>query len=310
MSTAMPVIAGQSWELTRRCTRRQFLLTPDHELTQALLYCFAACAERWNIKIHAIALMLNHYHSNITDLDGNRVEFTRDLHQMMARCVKAFHAKHGLDVDDAVWDASEQTGRLMLDSSEGRIASIVYCLANPISAGLVRRSHEWPSFLSRPRDMLGRSISLKRPACLGGTLPQVMALEFCVPPQHVATACAFVHDVETHLKGRIRQKRLEMETAGRSFGRREQVLAMKPTDTPKTAKKVSFTQPAFRAVTREAVRQARERLRDWRKAYREAYERFRDGDHDVVWPPGTWKASRYYGAKVAPDSDWFAPRFA
>jgi hypothetical protein len=280
------------------------MLTPDRELTQAVLYCFAYCARRWEIQVHWLTVMSNHYHCAVTDKAGQRVQFTHELHQLLARCVKGFHADRGIGIEGPVWDAGEQTGRLLLSSREGLVASAAYCLANPVAAGLVRTLKEWPGFVSRPEDTLGYVIPVNRPKWLSARYPRTVRLDFRAPSQFVDSPHAFVQDVKASLRAAIQAKREEFAATGERFGTAEQVIARRPSERPSAPK--ARAKPTFRAVTRQAVRQARRVLRAWHVAYRKAYERFKLGERGVEWPPGTWMAGQYYGARVALPGDWYA----
>jgi hypothetical protein len=113
-----------------------------------------------------------------------------------------------------------------------------------------------------------------------------------------------VQDVKASLRAAIQAKREEFAATGERFGTAEQVIARRPSERPSAPK--ARAKPTFRAVTRQAVRQARRVLRAWHVAYRKAYERFKLGERGVEWPPGTWMAGQYYGARVALPGDWYA----
>ncbi|MBZ0119459.1 MAG: transposase, partial [Sandaracinaceae bacterium] len=51
---------------------------------------------------------------------------------------------------------------------------------------------------------------------------------------------------------------------------------------------------------KEARIAAIEELKEFRLAYAEAYLRWRLGNHDVVFPAGTYAMRKYHGASVAP----------
>ena len=137
MGVASPVIPNTMWELSRRCTGRMFLLRPDREVIDAILYCFGYCAELRGMVLHQLTLMHNHYHCVATDPFGLRVDFIKDSHEMIARCIKALRGHDGKPMEGTVWEPSEQTGRLMLVSEGALVEACAYAIANPVAAGLV-----------------------------------------------------------------------------------------------------------------------------------------------------------------------------
>jgi hypothetical protein len=89
-----------------------------------------------------------------------------------------------------------------------------------------------------------------------------------------------------------------LERGGR-FKTRNDLMSVSPFDSPTTPKKRNLIKPALRAANHAVMRAARRALRDWRHAYRVAFEAFRDGNHRVEWPAGTWFYAKYAAANVA-----------
>lgn len=292
------------WELSRRCKGRQFLLRPDREVVDALLYCFGYCAERWGMLVHVLSLMTNHAHNPVTDVRGQRVEFTHELHGLTARCIKALRGEGGEPMDGCVWEPSEQTGRVMLASEEAFIEACAYAIVNPIEAGLVHNLSEWPSFVSGARDMLDkRRITIKRPTCLPAHYPATATLRFCLPPHLEARGAQVVDTIEARVKERARAARKKLVEGGGRWKTRHEIMNVDPFDGPKTNNKGGLA-PALRAANPTVMRAAKKQLVAWRHAYREAFDAFRDGDHGVEWPAGTWFYARYAAARVAPLGAW------
>lgn len=305
MGQALPVIPATIWELTRRCTGRQFLLRPDREVVEAVLYSVAYSADRWGILVHWILLMMDHYHDGVTDTRGTRVEFITEAHGLIARCIKSMRGQDGTPMEGEVWAASEQTGRVLLVSEEGAIDACAYALANPVTAGLVHNLGDWPSFASRPRDMLeNRAITIKRPACLPEQYPATVTLRFCVPPAFSDHAEAFVQATEERLKEKLRIGRKAASEARRRYKTRAELLSVSPFDAPKTRKRKNGIIPALRAADRAVMQESKRRLVAWRRAYRAAFEAFRVGKRKVEWPAGTWFYAKYAGVRVAPLGTW------
>ena len=76
------VDAGTTLALSRRTTRRHFLLNPDEarQMEQAYGYCL----------VHAACLMSTHSHEVITDVRGELTLFLHTFHRNVALCTKAY----------------------------------------------------------------------------------------------------------------------------------------------------------------------------------------------------------------------------
>ncbi len=293
------------WELSRRCTGRMFLLHADPEVVDAILYCFGYCAERRAIAIHQLTLMENHYHCVATDRLGLRVDFTKEAHELIARCIKELRGHDGKPMEGTVWEPSEQTGRVMLVSEEAFIEACAYAIANPVAAGLVHHTSEWLSFVSSPRDMIGnRAITVKRPACLPDAYPETATLRLSLPPSLAARGRELVDAIELRAAEKQREARAKVRECGGRFKTRAELLAVNPFASPKTAKRRNSIVPALRAARAAVLRVATKQLVAWRNAYRMAFERFRRGDRETEWPTGTWFYARYAGVRVSPDPLW------
>jgi hypothetical protein len=243
--------------------------------------------------------MANHTHETLTDVVGQRVEFTMELHALIARCIKALRADDGAPMEGTVWEPSEQTGRVMIVSAEAFIEACAYAITNPIEAG-ARSLSDWPGFVSNAKDMVqSRAITLRRPDCLPDRYPEVATLRFCMPPMLRGREREIQEAIDRRVDELTRDARREVLERGGRFKTREELMSMSPFDSPSTPRKKKSIKPALRAANSAVMRAAKKALRDWRHAYRVAFEAFRDGNHRVEWPAGTWFYAKYAAARVA-----------
>jgi hypothetical protein len=277
-----------------------YLLRSDPDIVNAFLYCFAYCAQKYGILLHALVQMENHYHDLISDPRGLRNEFKWKLHSLIAQCVKAGRGDENGAMEGSVWDPNRSYGRVWMESDEAFIESASYIIANPVAAGLAERPEAWRGFVSRPEDMLGRSITLKRPECLGDSYPPTATLRFSAPPAFEARKGSLIASVTERVAERVRDAHAAMKERGVSFRKDTDTFEISPFDSPKTKRNSDDLKPNFRAVTRAAILRAKHKLSAWRRAYRRALIAFRDGNHAVEWPAGTWWFAKYAGALVAP----------
>ena len=89
MTQPREVLPGRSYLITRRCTQRQFLLRPDARTNQAVLYCLAEAAQRFEMDIYWLGTTSNHYHDGVGDPHGNYPEFIAHFHRMLAKLMNA-----------------------------------------------------------------------------------------------------------------------------------------------------------------------------------------------------------------------------
>ena len=83
---------------TRRCTQRQLLLRPDAVTNEAVVYCMAVAAKKRGIEIHTVNTMSNHIQYVCTDPEGNRPDFERDFHSLVARCMNVVRGRWELSL--------------------------------------------------------------------------------------------------------------------------------------------------------------------------------------------------------------------
>ena len=88
---------GTTWALSRRTTRRHFLLNPDQsrQLEQNYWYCLGLAAQRFGVVVHAGCLMSTHSHEVVTDVQGVLPRFLQEFHRLLALTTKAFRGWPG-----------------------------------------------------------------------------------------------------------------------------------------------------------------------------------------------------------------------
>ncbi len=128
---------GATLALSRRTTRRHFLLHPD-EARQVYWYCLAYAAKLHGVLVHAACLMSTHCHEVITDVRGEYPNFLETLHRNLALCTKAYRGW-----PEEVFNKRSTRVHALL-TPEAMMESIAYLIANPVEAGAVRYAKDWP----------------------------------------------------------------------------------------------------------------------------------------------------------------------
>jgi hypothetical protein len=284
--------------LTRRVQGRVFRLLPNRKTDQVVQYVVAVMAKKWNMQVHAIIVMGNHWHVVFSDPDGNSVEFKRDCHSFIARAINAGHGDF-----EALW-SSEPTSTVRCVEPDDMIGKIAYTMANPVAARLVMHGHSWPGVRAAwPR----KARLIKRPGWFfrgpdkGGKWPDEAVLEFSRPPgydhlsdEELATVIA------AEIGRRENRERREAEEAGEKFLGRRGVLAQSRYARPKTR------EPRFGLSPRVACRNKWRRIetlqadKAWLDDHTASMDRWRRGDRSVVFPYGTYKMRLVHGVRCAP----------
>src|SRR6478609_2521087 len=88
-----PVYPLTASMVTRRCTQQQYLLRPDKETNNAVIYCLAVAAQRYDIDVMDFVQMSNHLHEGIFDRNGTAPAFFEHFHKLLAKCVNALRGR-------------------------------------------------------------------------------------------------------------------------------------------------------------------------------------------------------------------------
>ena len=107
MTMVKRVLPARSYRVSIRVVGRRFYLRPDEEVTETLGYWIGLASQRYGIEIHAVIVMSNHVHLDVTDYRGLIPDFIRDL--------KAQYGRGSWNID------YERAGPLWADE-KGRVA--------------------------------------------------------------------------------------------------------------------------------------------------------------------------------------------
>jgi len=298
MSYPRRVVPGMVVMVTRRTLRRTHLLRPDPELNNLFRYCLAIVAQHYGVLVHAAVVMSTHEHLILTDVRGQLPRFLQELHRLLALGIKVLRKWEG-----AVWD-HEKTSVVELCTQQAVLEKIAYVIANPVAAGLVRRSHQWPGVTTTPEHFGRASWTAKLPAFYldqdNPRWPKIATLSLSMPQLDIGDAAArvAVADEVAHLEA---MASATMQAAGRRVIGREHLAALSPYDRARSWEPLRGRNPSFAVGRhqREAFFDSVAVLRAFRWAHRAALEAWRNGVRSVLFPPGTWLMCWAHGALVA-----------
>ena len=302
MSGSRPVLPGTKYVITRRTTRRKFLLKPDRKMTELFWYLLAVLAHKHGVKVHCVVCMSTHYHAVITDVRGVAPDFFAGLHRSLAMGIKCNRAW-----DEEVWNKS-QTSRVELTSDEAIVNQCAYVIANPVEAGIVDRPRRYPGAKTLARDIGKMRKKVKRPDCPwlvdDDVWPAELVLVIEMPVSLVERygedgAREQIQHAVDEMVADIRRRRRERGLG--YVGAKRAMTASHETEST-AVEPLRDRNPTFAVVpgNRELFLIHVALRRQWRASYEAALERWRGGDRDVEFPAGTWKMRVVHGARVAP----------
>ncbi len=321
---ARPVFANRLVFVTRSVAGQEFRLRPSAEVNEAIAYMLMATSRRYGMRPSAVCVMSNHWHGVIHDQHARLPAFLSEFHGLVSRIINEMHGDRG-----RMWDGA-QAHRLYLDDNESVIEEIAYTMANPVAAGTVQQGKSWPGLrkcwpvrevVVRRPGYFSHSVNqgtIKRPKGKKGSKPTVAEVDKMMktwdedgvhyPPYLVfrlhrppgfdelsdEQLAAKLRRANAETEDKARKQRLEDGTVGYLGAR--QVKALPRTSVPKTLRKQYSLIPKVKARDAKATKQAKKALKWWLEAYDEAYKRMRRGDHNVLFPVGTYQHAVYHGA--------------
>ncbi len=295
MSLPRPIYPGSFYLLTRRCVQRMFLLRPDAVTNNNLAYCLIEAARRFGIVVILPLAMSNHQHTVLYDPWGNIVAFMERFHGMFARVQNARLGRW-----ENLW-AAEPPSLVRLEGRDDVLDRLVYVATNPVAAGLVERSHQWPGVNGLPALLAGRAMVARRPEHFFGpdsALPEVVSLEPSIPPE-LGDAAAVKRELRERVRAAEDRLARERAAAGVPVMGVRAVLAQAFTDSPRTHEPRRVLRPRVAARNLWLRIEALRRNRVFLDAYRAARALWLAG-LDVVFPAGTYWLHRFAGVPVAP----------
>jgi putative transposase len=240
-------------------------------------------------------VMSTHEHLILTDTRGQLPRFLQELHRLLALGIKVMRRWEG-----AVWD-HEKPSVVELRTAQAVIEKMAYVLANPVAAGLVRHSYQWPGVTCAATHSESLCVTAIRPDAYfdhdNPSWPDTALLTLTAPSVGLASdaqreqVLAEVARLEADAQATVAKR-------GGRFMKPKQISRLSPYDRATSSEPLRDRNPHF-AVGRgqsSAFFEAVLELRAFRKAH--ALILWRDGVRNVVFPLGTWLMSWSHAARV------------
>src|SRR5512133_1979175 len=295
MTAARCILPGKIYLTTRRCSERRFFFKPTRKSKQIILYALAVSSRRYRILVHAFCVLSNHCHLALTDPYGRLPDFMRDFHSVLARATNCYLGRW-----DAFWERTSYSAVDLVTDDAVR-EKIVYLLANPVAAGLVRHARNWPGLWSDPRRIGGEPYTVERPKHLfdeDGDMPAVATFQL-TPPPGFEDDPSFVDGLLESLQQAEELAAEKLEREGRTFLGAAMVLTQSPFAHPGSGEPRRGLRPRVACRNKWKRIEALQRLKDFGQAYKAALDAWRTGVRDALFPEGTWLMRVLHGARCA-----------
>jgi putative transposase len=293
VSLPRPVYPGSALMVTRSCTQRQFLLRPDAETNNAVIYCLAIAAQRYQVDVMDFMQMSNHLHDAIYDRPGCAPAFYEHFHKLLAKCLNALRGR---------WEnffSSEQVSVVRLETREDLIRRLVYIATNPVKDGLVARVDDWPGASGYRALLSGTPLTATRPRHFfaeNGTMPERVTLTLTIPPE-LGDRAEILAEVQARVRAfEDNEARKRAETGRRVLGRYA-VLRQSWRESPTSREPRRGLRPTIAAKSLWARLEAIQRKREFVAAYRAARAALLAGA-PIPFPVGTYWMRRFVNVEV------------
>jgi putative transposase len=295
MTLPRQFLPNTTYFITRRTTQREFWLKPTALTKQIFLYCIAVAAQKTGVKIHCATVLSNHYHAIVSDPHMKIAEFYGWVHEYVAKAINCSRGRW-----ENMW-STEKTSAIPLVTPEDVLDKTAYVLCNPVSAHLIARAKNWKGVwlyrqshcqtVSRPKVYFSND----------GTMPEKVQLEICRPESHQnMTRDAYEKMVAEEVERREQDIALEMQKSGMSFMGMDAVLLQSYSDKPRSTEQKRVMNPRFAGIDKEVRKNVIKRYKQFLAYYREALSEWKNGNRDVVFPPGTYALRILSNVNVAP----------
>ncbi len=293
MTAPRQVLPGTTYLVTRRCSERRFFLRPSKSTNDIFRFVLAVAASRYGIRAHAFCVLSNHFHLVVTDPHARLPEFHRLLDGLVARATNCHLGRW-----ESFWDPDSYSA-VRLETPDDVLQKMVYVLANPVAAGLVRRGREWPGLWSDPGWIGGEPIAAERPKDFfraEGPLPASAQLQLHRPPGF-ETNEFFAEIPNRGLREAEERAAEELRNEARSILGEAKVLAQRPNGRPAPGEPRRALNPRVACRNKWGRIEALLRLAEFGHSYRKALAAWRNGVRDTLFPPGTWLMRVEHGVR-------------
>lgn len=304
MTAPRKIIPGRTWFVTRRTTRRHFLLRPDEDGTSQALYWYttAVLAKKFGIVLHAVQVLSTHIHEVLTDVHGNLPRFVQERNRALANALKCYRKW-----PEEVFQRAPAS-YVELFGSRAIIDKIAYTIANCVTAALSETPAEWPGVRTTVGDF-GRSVEVRRPnfyfKSTNPVWPERASIEIKVPHQleeSVGTTTA-LKLLSVAIDGAVGVAVSSVRAAGRIFATVSELTRVSFRKRSRSFEPFGARNPTFACSgDASAAKVARSERDAFLSAYQAALCALRRGASPPSFPEGSWRWCRELFGESTPPS--------
>ena len=271
--------------VTSRCIHSRFLLRPSNHSNQLIIGVIAKGVSKFDIKLHALCVMSNHYHLLLSSKNAQVLaQFMQFINGNIAREIGRLHGWR-----EKFW-SRRYVATVVLDehAAEERMQ---YILSNSVKERLVRHPRYWPGVHCYRTLVEGTSLQgvwINRTALhLNPHLKEHQVTEHLllklVRLPHLAELSEQKH--RELMKSLTTQMLESLDISDKKFLGQKRVLNQNPTDVPS---KTSRSPAPLCHTSSELLRsQFRRQFNDFVDAYKQAYEKLAKGLFKLEFPKGS-----------------------
>ncbi|PRP91592.1 transposase [Enhygromyxa salina] len=293
---------------------------PTEKVTKILMFTLAYTSSKFDVSIHEVVYMSNHFHLLLTAHTKCLPDFMEQLNSLTARALNALRGTTGTNIEKGYNCVEPQDPEKLLEHA-------VYTLANPCASDLVTKARHWKG-VTTARMRYGDELLLSKPKLgLWGShapvrtrkkrrlrdartpskrdrsrIPKTATLRLVRPPARPELSDDELRDVVLD-KVTARENELEQarQKAGKKVLKMRNVRAQHWSAMPGTDK-VFGVRPTVSSTDKDKRIAAIQGKKAFELAYAVARKLWIAGDRSVEFPAGTWLLWRRYEARCVGES--------
>ena len=285
--------------LTTRSRNSELWFVNNPGLEEAILGYAAKYAERYEVKVYALAIEGNHIQKPAHFPKENRAEFMRDFNSSVARAIPPYVPEYR---GGTFWGRRYSQEFLPGDADIEK--QFFYTVLQPVQDGLVERISDYPGYNCFHDAVYGIPRKFKvmnwgaynaarrfNPELSKQQFIEEVTLRYERLPGYEELSqkeySRLMHEkLEAHRLDIVNQRKAQ----GLGFVGRDELLKVQPGATPKTTKVSTLTSHRPRAISVCPLRRAEceKWYFDHYFTYREASPRYRRGETEVAFPRGMY----------------------
>jgi REP element-mobilizing transposase RayT len=286
--------------ISTRCRNSELWFVNNPQLEQVVLGYLAKYLARYGVKLYGFAIEGNHLHLVANFPSPNRADFMRDLVSSVARAV----ARHTPEYPGGTLFGRRYSNEFI--RGRGTIdKQFIYTALQPVQDGLVEKVSDYPGYNFFHDAVHGVKRRYKvvnwkdynaalryNPEAKVSDYTEYVYLEYARLPGYEEMG---QQEYAQLMLGKLEEKRLEVikkrREAGLGFAGRAALLRTKRGARPKSTKTSTINSHRARVLAEcdEERALGREWYFDIYFRYKEASRRYRAGELDVEFPPGTYR---------------------